>query len=61
MMSAGISEALVTTVLGLLTAIPLLLIHSFLSSRSNAVIQVLDQQSTAYIAALAEDEHKRNA
>lgn len=61
MMSAGISEALVTTVLGLLTAIPLLLIHSFLSSKSNAVIQILDQQSAAYIAALAEDEHKRNA
>lgn len=61
LMSAGISEALVTTVLGLLAAIPLLLIHSFLSSKSNAVIQVLDQQSAAYIAVLAETEHKRNA
>lgn len=58
LMSAGISEALVTTVLGLLAAIPLLLIHSFLSSKSNAVIQVLDQQSAAYIAVLAESEHK---
>jgi len=58
LMSAGISEALVTTVLGLLAAIPLLLIHSFLSSKSNAVIQVLDQQSAAYIAILAESEHK---
>lgn len=59
-MSAGISEALVTTVLGLLTAIPLLLIHSFLASKSNAVIQILDQQSAAYVAVLAESEHKRN-
>lgn len=60
LMSAGISEALVTTVLGLLAAIPLLLIHSFLSSRSNAVIQVLDQQSAAYVAVLAESEHQSN-
>ena len=58
LMSAGISEALVTTVLGLLAAIPLLLIHSFLSSKSNAVIQVLDQQSAAYIAILAENEQQ---
>ncbi len=58
LMSAGISEALVTTVLGLLAAIPLLLIHSFLSSKSNAVIQVLDQQSAAYIAMLAENEQQ---
>lgn len=57
LMSAGISEALVTTVLGLLTAIPLLLIHSFLSSKSNAIIQILDQQSAAYVAVLAESEH----
>ncbi|MEX0950862.1 MAG: MotA/TolQ/ExbB proton channel family protein, partial [Gammaproteobacteria bacterium] len=58
LMSAGISEALVTTVLGLVIAIPLLFIHSFLSSKSNAVIQILDQQSAAYIAAIAESEHQ---
>ncbi|MCS3902558.1 biopolymer transport protein ExbB [Methylohalomonas lacus] len=58
LMSAGISEALVTTALGLLAAIPLLLIHSFLSSKSNAIIQILDQQSAAYVAVLAEGEHK---
>ena len=61
LMSAGISEALVTTVLGLTAAIPLLLIHSFLSSKSNAVIQILDQQSAAYVAMLAEGVKKNNA
>lgn len=58
LMSAGISEALVTTVLGLIIAIPLLFIHSFLSAKSNAVIQILDQQSAAYIAMIAESEHQ---
>jgi biopolymer transport protein ExbB len=61
LMSAGISEALVTTVEGLTVAIPLLLIHSFLAAKSNRVIQILDQQSAAYVAALSEDDHKRHA
>lgn len=56
-MSGGISQALVTTVEGLLVAIPLLLIHSFLSSKSNQLIQVLDEKSTAFIAMLAENNH----
>ncbi len=53
-MSGGISQALVTTVMGLLVAIPLLLSHSFLSSKSNALIQILDEKSTAFVALLAE-------
>ena len=53
-MSGGISQALVTTVMGLLVAIPLLLSHSFLSSKSNSLIQILDEKSTAFVALLAE-------
>jgi biopolymer transport protein ExbB len=53
-MSGGISQALVTTVMGLLVAIPLLLSHSFLSSKSNTLIQILDEKSTAFVALLAE-------
>ncbi len=56
MMSGGISQALVTTVEGLVVAIPLLLLHSFLSSRSNRIIQVLDEQSAAMVARLAEQQ-----
>ncbi|MCP3866902.1 MAG: MotA/TolQ/ExbB proton channel family protein [Gammaproteobacteria bacterium] len=54
LMSGGISRALVTTVQGLVVAIPLLLLHSFLSSRSNRIIQILDEQSAAMVAKLAE-------
>ena len=54
LMSGGISQALVTTVLGLVAAIPLLLLHSFLATKSNTVVQVLDEQSAAMVARLAE-------
>jgi len=59
-MSGGISQALVTTVMGLLVAIPLLLFHSFLSSKSNTLIQILDEKSTAFVALLAEINRLRN-
>jgi biopolymer transport protein ExbB len=45
LMAEGIGQALVTTVLGLVAAIPLLFVHNLLSSRSRALIQVLDRES----------------
>lgn len=60
-MSGGISQALVTTVIGLLVAIPLLLFHSFLSSRSNNLIHTLDEKSAAFVARLAEAHRNKNA
>lgn len=59
-MSGGISQALVTTVMGLLVAIPLLLSHSFLSSKSNALIHILDEKSIAFVALLAEKNRTKN-
>lgn len=59
-MSGGISQALVTTVMGLLVAIPLLLFHSLLSSKSNTLVQVLDEKSTAFVALLAEKNQTKN-
>jgi biopolymer transport protein ExbB len=53
-MSGGISQALVTTVMGLVAAIPLLLLHSFLSTKSNRLIHILDEKSAAFVAQLAE-------
>ncbi len=44
LMSGGISQALVTTQLGLAVAIPLLLLHSFLHGRANSIIEVLDEK-----------------
>jgi len=50
LMADGISQALVTTVLGLVVTIPLLFLHSLLASRSKALIQLLEQQSAGLIA-----------
>ena len=49
-MAGGISGALVTTVLGLLVAIPTVLLHTVTSGQAKKVIQVLDEQSTGLIA-----------
>jgi len=54
MMAGGISEALVTTMLGLMTAIPLVLLYDTLSNSARYVIDVLDEQSAGLIAARAE-------
>lgn len=50
LMASGISQALITTVLGLVAAIPLLFLHNILASKSREVIQILDQQSAGLIA-----------
>jgi len=54
MMASGISEALVTTMLGLLVAIPLVLIHAFVASGSKQIVEVLEEQSAGMIARRAE-------
>ncbi len=54
MMSGGISMALVTTVEGLVVAIPLTLAHSFLSGKAKAMIQTLEEQAAGVIARMAE-------
>ena len=54
MMAGGISTALVTTVLGLVVAIPLTLLHSYLQGQAKALIQVLEEQAAGIIARIAE-------
>jgi biopolymer transport protein ExbB len=54
MMAGGISEALVTTMLGLTVAIPLVLLHAFVSNSTKQIIEVLDEQSAGLIATQAE-------
>ena len=54
MMAGGISTALVTTVLGLVVAIPLTLLHAFLQGKAKALIQMLEEQAAGIIARLAE-------
>jgi biopolymer transport protein ExbB len=54
MMAGGISEALVTTMLGLTTAIPLVLLHATLANSTRRIIDILDEQSAGLIATRAE-------
>lgn len=58
LMANGISQALITTVLGLVVAIPTLLLHSFVAGMSKRVIHVLEEQSAGMIALHAEKERK---
>ena len=54
LMAGGISEALVTTMLGLLVAIPLVLLHALISSNTRKVSDVLEAQATGLVAVRAE-------
>lgn len=55
LMAGGISQALVTTVLGLIAAIPLILLHSILTSKSRRLLSLLEEQSAGIIALHAEN------
>lgn len=50
LMAGGISQALVTTVLGLITAVPLLFAHTALASRSRALIGSMEGRASAVLA-----------
>ncbi|MGL4475687.1 MAG: MotA/TolQ/ExbB proton channel family protein [Shewanella sp.] len=54
LMAGGISMALVTTVQGLVAALPLMLLHAILVARSKTIVQILEEQSAGIIAAHAE-------
>ena len=47
MLSGGISEALITTQLGLLVAVPVLILHHFLERRVDARVGEMEEKSTA--------------
>jgi biopolymer transport protein ExbB len=47
MLSGGISEALVTTMLGLSVAIPIMLTHTFLSRRVEHVVGDMEEKAVA--------------
>ena len=55
LMSSGISQALITTVLGLTVAIPLIFLHSLVMSKSKACIIILEEQSAGLAAQHAEE------
>ena len=50
LMAGGISTALITTVLGLITAIPLLFSYTYISSKSEELVSILEEQSIGLLA-----------
>jgi len=50
MMAGGISQALMTTVLGLVVAIPMVLLHTIVSGQSRKIINILQSQSAGLVA-----------
>lgn len=61
LMAGGISQALVTTVLGLCVAIPTVLLHTLVASRARRLNQVLEEQAAGMIAMQSEAQHAKAA
>ena len=57
LMAGGISQALMTTVLGLVVAIPILFIYNILNAKAKKIIETLTQQSSALVAKYLELLH----
>ncbi|MGA9573043.1 MAG: MotA/TolQ/ExbB proton channel family protein [Lysobacterales bacterium] len=56
LMAGGISTALVTTVLGLVVAIPTVFMHTLVSSRARRLTQILQEEAAGMLAELAEGQ-----
>jgi len=61
LMAAGISQAMIATLLGLGIAVPLLFANAWLSSLSKSIVQILDEQSTGLLAERLEGRVEGNA
>ena len=60
-MAGGISEALVTTMLGLMSAIPTTFMAAALSNYSKGILSVLEEQSTGMVAARSEETQETSS
>lgn len=58
-MAGGISQALITTVLGLIVAVPAVLLHGLVAARGKAVVEVLKQQCVLLTGDQTEREHQQ--
>lgn len=61
LMAGGISQALVTTVLGLVVAIPMTLLYAILNTRSKNIVYILQEQASGVIAERAEKQTQANS
>jgi len=53
-MAGGISQALITTVLGLCVAIPTVLLHTLVNGKAQRILHVLEEQSAGIVAGSVE-------
>lgn len=56
LMAGGISTALVTTVLGLVVAIPMVFLHTLVASRARRLTQILQEEAAGILAEHAEGQ-----
>jgi len=61
LMAAGISQAMIATLLGLGIAIPLLFMNAWLATISRSIVQILDEQSTGLVAEKVEAQDSQPA
>ncbi|MFM4647949.1 MotA/TolQ/ExbB proton channel family protein [Aeromonas bivalvium] len=61
LMAGGISEALVTTMQGLVVAVPMLFLYTVVQTQSRRLIQVLEEQSAGFVARYQENLHASKA
>jgi biopolymer transport protein ExbB len=61
LMAGGISQALITTVLGLVAAIPCVFLHTMTNNKSRELIQVLQERATGILARKAEQQYLAKA
>ncbi len=58
LMAGGISQALITTMLGLCAAIPTVFLHAILAGQSRKMIEILEGQATGFVAQASEKQHR---
>jgi biopolymer transport protein ExbB len=58
LMAGGISQALVTTFLGLTVAIPTVFMHALISGRSKRIVELIEEQATGLVAEVSEKSHR---
>ena len=58
LMAGGISQALITTMLGLCVAIPTVFLHSMMAGQSRKIIETLEGQATGFVAEASEQQHQ---
>ncbi|WP_221799113.1 MotA/TolQ/ExbB proton channel family protein [Oceanobacter mangrovi] len=61
LMAGGISQALVTTVLGLVAAIPCVFLHTLTNNRSRELLMILEERATGILARQSEQSHAKAA